>query len=313
MKRRHMLAGLLLAFGCASSGRRIEEGDEELEPEMGPGPRGRDAPPQFVGEVVVEDDGLARRPLLVFVIPTDEGQRWRRGRIFGELLNHGDDASLAPLALFEVMCAPVASLSERFPGLSRGREPWLIVVDRTEAEARATSLADRELDELAALEEPKEADIDARMARLAWLFSSAAAPELVGRLVELEGASHSEALKDELVVTTRDWAQARIAVANAAAGTLYHWAHGPVLADEGEWGRDERKRVADTSLAAAVRDRMVRAQPPKGSRWAQSGGCGTRIEGARSHAMIGCGMGHVPERSRRFLSFYTVAEEDPAA
>ena len=98
----------------------------------------------------------------------------------------------------------------------------------------------------------------------------------------------------------------------AAAATIYRWAFlGPKTEDD-EWARPYNETTANQSLAALVRDRLVRSQPPKGSRWGRSGGCGTRIEGARSHAMIGCGMGHVPERSQRFLSFYTNAAEDPA-
>ena len=43
-----------------------------------------------------------------------------------------------------------------------------------------------------------------------------------------------------------------------------------------------------------------------GSHWAHASGCATTIEGIRNTAMIGCGMGHVPDKSRRFLYFFTV-------
>ena len=59
-----------------------------------------------------------------------------------------------------------------------------------------------------------------------------------------------------------------------------------------------------TSAAAEVRRRLVE-EPPAGARWANSGGCGVSVEGERSAIAIGCGMGHVPERSRRFLYFFT--------
>lgn len=45
------------------------------------------------------------RPTLVLVVPTDESARWDRGAAFGELLNHGGDRELAPLALADVVCA----------------------------------------------------------------------------------------------------------------------------------------------------------------------------------------------------------------
>jgi len=45
------------------------------------------------------------RPTLVLVVPRGESERWERGAAFGELLNHGDDRELAPLALVDVVCA----------------------------------------------------------------------------------------------------------------------------------------------------------------------------------------------------------------
>ncbi|MGZ3428386.1 MAG: hypothetical protein ACXVCV_17160 [Polyangia bacterium] len=45
------------------------------------------------------------RPTLVLVVPRDDSARWERGSAFGELLNHGGDRELAPLALVDVVCA----------------------------------------------------------------------------------------------------------------------------------------------------------------------------------------------------------------
>ncbi len=45
------------------------------------------------------------RPTLVLVVPRDDSARWERGSAFGELLNHGGDRDLAPLALVDVVCA----------------------------------------------------------------------------------------------------------------------------------------------------------------------------------------------------------------
>jgi len=49
------------------------------------------------------------RPTLVLVVPRDESARWSRGVQFGELLNHGSDRELAPLALVDVVCAPASA------------------------------------------------------------------------------------------------------------------------------------------------------------------------------------------------------------
>jgi hypothetical protein len=56
-------------------------------------------------------------------------------------------------------------------------------------------------------------------------------------------------------------------------------------------------------LAAAVRARFVKGRVP-GSRWAQASGCGTVVEGEEDQLRMACGMGHVPEKARRFLYFY---------
>jgi hypothetical protein len=58
------------------------------------------------------------------------------------------------------------------------------------------------------------------------------------------------------------------------------------------------------TLAAEVRKRL-KEQPPAGTRWANSSGCGITIEGDDDNMAMGCGMGHVPRKSRRFLYFFT--------
>ena len=52
----------------------------------------------------------AGKPVLVIVIPEDEGERHRRGGVWGELLNHGSEEGLARLALCEVVCATNAEV-----------------------------------------------------------------------------------------------------------------------------------------------------------------------------------------------------------
>jgi hypothetical protein len=65
----------------------------------------------------------------------------------------------------------------------------------------------------------------------------------------------------------------------------------------------------DTDAArhsAEVRARLVK-QRVAGSRWAHASGCGTTIEGEEDQMRAKCGMGHVPEKARRFLYFYVKA------
>jgi hypothetical protein len=61
---------------------------------------------------------------------------------------------------------------------------------------------------------------------------------------------------------------------------------------------------ADPKLAASVKQRLSEHDVP-GSRWAHSGGCAMtfehpdKVDAERGQVM--CGMGYVPEKSRRFL------------
>ncbi|WP_437676718.1 hypothetical protein [Sorangium sp. So ce131] len=59
--------------------------------------------------------------------------------------------------------------------------------------------------------------------------------------------------------------------------------------------------------AASVRARLVK-KPPAGAHWANASGCGTDVEGVEENLIMGCGMGHVPTKSRRFLYFFSINE-----
>ncbi len=80
----------------------------------------------------------ARVPLLVIVNPASDAGKYARGSAFGELLNHGTDAQLAPLALVEVVVAGMEELRRIVPNPLNG-EPWMVLVatDRTLAKAIA--------------------------------------------------------------------------------------------------------------------------------------------------------------------------------
>ncbi|MCP4808064.1 MAG: hypothetical protein GY913_31590 [Proteobacteria bacterium] len=59
--------------------------------------------------------GERGKPVLVLVIPEDEGDRWARGRAFGAWLNNASATSLAQLALCEVICARPSQLATLLP------------------------------------------------------------------------------------------------------------------------------------------------------------------------------------------------------
>lgn len=67
------------------------------------------------------------RALLVIVIPEDDGEKWTRGQHLGEWLNSENDASLAPLAGVDVVCASLSDLRQLVPQLGK-EEPWFVLM-----------------------------------------------------------------------------------------------------------------------------------------------------------------------------------------
>jgi hypothetical protein len=192
----------------------------------------------------------AGRPLLVIVIPSDDSQKYERGRAWGELLNFGSDEQLAPLSSVDVACATMDALRLVVPSDVTG-EPFFAVVS---TDATPSSLRGFQV-ELPGYEDAWRDDTQT------W-----------------EERTHQE----DLVSQKRIAALAR--VLRIALGT----ATGDLAA-----------RAAD------VRTR-IKNGPPAGAHWARSSGCGMTIEGVEQRLMVACGMGHVPEQSRRFLYFFSI-------
>jgi hypothetical protein len=62
--------------------------------------------------------------------------------------------------------------------------------------------------------------------------------------------------------------------------------------------------AGDVAARAGEARSRLKDHPPGGARWATSAGCGVTVEGADDNIAVGCGMGHVPAKSRRFLYFF---------
>ncbi len=294
MKRRELLGGLLLAFACTPT-ERPDHDEEALDPLL---PL---LPPRKPAAAI--DMRFSSRPTLVLVIPEDFDQRRGRGRVFGELLNHGSDADLAPLALYDLVCAPMNELRRRFRELPRRGDPWLVLIDRTPAEPTVQAFEDPELDEMAKEHRPDEHDIDARITRLGILIRATVDADMVERLAELEESLLTPAVAAELKHTTLDGAAPRISLTAAAAGMVYAWGRSRREYESEQW-LEERRRTATAALAAAARDRFTRGEAPAGSEWRLGYGCGEFVEGVEEdRGATACGMGRVPKRSARFLSF----------
>jgi hypothetical protein len=70
----------------------------------------------------------ANRRLVVLVIPANDADKWLRGAAFGEFLNHGSDADLAPLGRVDVVAATMATVRASLPSAPAG-EPLMVVVE----------------------------------------------------------------------------------------------------------------------------------------------------------------------------------------
>ena len=262
----------------------------------------------------------AGKPLLAFVVPaTHEDDRgvsyekmWARGRAFGELLNHGDDEALATLALAEIVCAPVSALQALVPSLTG--EPLMVLLETDVVPTRARAL-DVELPRFDAGEgQPQVEDWDAMLAR-----EGRAEDRLIQRRISaLSGLLH-EGLRatPRMLLERAGQAEKRLtgpqigegAVPDDGGPTQVYRLSAILLA--AAVGLPDRERQhAIGRIADAARYVLCRRRVP-GSRWSNASGCGddpelTPEEKKEAEDIlhnIDCGMGHVPEKSRRFLDF----------
>jgi hypothetical protein len=267
----------------------------------------------------------AGKPLLAFVVPVvdDEsgegyGDLSNRGSAFGELLNHGSDEALATLALAEIVCAPMTALRALAPSVP-GKQPLMVLIETDAVPARVQVLDGRlpklplgfgEPDEAAPARDAPPRDweayfsrrrqdartrdhqaVQARLALLSRLLDQGlrATPQML-----LERAAQAQARLGALAVVPDDAAPAQL-----------HRVAAILLASAVALPAPERsaavRRVADAARAVLCRQRVP------GSRWANDSGCASQVEyepgEEHDELMMACGMGHVPEESRRFLDF----------
>jgi len=208
------------------------------------------------------------RPLLVLVIPEDDGARWDRGTALGALLNHGSEDVMAALGLCEVVCAPMSALRQLVPQAPPG-EPFMVLVDPRSVPATLPAL------EASIPPEPTPA----------WT-SGDPSPPSPGGTGGGGGAAYSRPLD---------------------AGVETMVSRGSTA---GRGGLGTRLAAITPAARAAALARaldLYRSHRVPGSHWATSGGCGVSIEGVETQVMMACGMGHTPERARRFLHFFATS------
>ncbi len=195
----------------------------------------------------------AHQPLLVLVIPDDNGARWDRGGALGAFLNHGSDDAMTAVGSCEVTCATMAVLRQLVPQAPAG-EPLMVLVDPSHVPAVVT-----------AIDPTMPAEIP---------FPSGDADRWDAHYAAMDARVDQQIAAIESAVTLA--LRTRSGSLSAAQRRAAH------------------ARAVDTYRAHRIR----------GSYWANQGGCGVYVEEVPETGGIGCGMGHTPERARRFLYFF---------
>ncbi|MDP2345085.1 MAG: hypothetical protein Q8O67_29340 [Deltaproteobacteria bacterium] len=289
-KRRHFLAAgaaaallpafLQRAFACPPPPMPIEPGCAPL-------PAGVDDVSAAFRKAVA-----IGKPLLVILIPDDPGEKYARGELWGELLNHGSTSSWAALACVEVVCATSAALHALVPGAVTGDALFVLVETdvmpavATSATATIPSYGEGRRgggDESWEEQQKNERKIGER--RIA----------ILGTLVEQTVFGTPPGNVDVPSPLGRRVAQTNAAL--KAAGNLEKFdpdARASLLVQAGDLERAQAAAVARLKVARV-----------RGSKWATGGGCGVTVEGERDDVGIACGMGHTPALSRRFLYWFT--------
>lgn len=245
------------------------------------------------------------KPLLVLVVPDEQsGESWSRARAFGELLNHGNDDAMIALSLTHVVCAKMSELRQLVPTAPAG-EPMMVLVETDHVPAAVHGIDPRlvfdapggrsdDWDERIARE---DRGVDQRLAQLTRELVNTVAP--------------SAAVLTARAQLARSHASARVLAAANRAIVGGPRLDGPiadsvaaVIALAAQSAAPAVQRSLRQSLVNGAQARLRDARVP-GSMWAVSGGCGTTIEGVQESIGVGCGMGSTPERSRRFLFFFT--------
>lgn len=244
--------------------------------------------------------GVARKPLLVLVIPADDSSAQRdRGHAFGEILNHGDDEQRGLFARFDVVCRRVDQLPVDVQSAVRG-EPLMLVLDPRASvpvlplSAALPQIPEMQGDDWDDLAAEEERAILQRIDTIAGLLHLAAT----------HADLHAQAADERAALTCQE---ARLLAdlpdsLDALSPTLVDRA--PAITMIAARGADEDTRARLWALLSAAARIRLTDRPVDGAPWARGGGCGVHVEGASDNHGMACGMGHVPTKSRRFLMFY---------
>jgi len=260
------------------------------------------------------------KPLLIFVIPEDDEERWARGRRLGHWLNVVEDVdSLIRFSMCVIVCASLATIRRRVQITGTIQDPWLIVTDpstkRRPLEGRSIAgpnarwiIANRprwnpdpdEEARIAAEEALEAASEQAQLAELnhALRIAIEADAEAFDRLVEINRGRLTPRQRSAIRRGAENGDEIDDATIHRGAATLIDTLR-----------RKPTSVNRDTELMGQLaeysKDRL-RTAPPAGARWARSTPCGSRLERDDGSleprtSLGGCGLGHVPRLGHRFL------------
>ena len=300
MKRRDFLRGAGLALGVASSPAWLSEAFA--------GDNACDTPDFEASDLVAEiyRQAVKRgKPMLVLVIPEVEDDRWERGTLFGQFLNHGGRGVLANMALCETVCAKLSDVRRIVPD-APNKDAIMVLVETDTVPAQVVVLNPEIPDSPSDIFrwsgdydegiQSEDTIIEARIDVLRQALREALVPDaLTLRRRAGQAASALEPAEVNLLLdaaTTRSELDPEVVYRGAA-----------LVALAAAMGSPGAQDTLTQVLADAAAEQLTLTRPA-GARWANHGGCGMSIEGETSPFGYACGMGYVPAKSRRFLYFF---------
>lgn len=326
MKRRGFLASGVTA-GAATMWPSLLRDAFAARPQTDDPDKAAQAEVRYKTELAVISEGYRRaqqqgKPLLVLIIPADDTQKWERGRVLGAWLNHGTAEQVAPVLMAEVICASMRPLRTIAPSIGLG-EPLMIVLETDKIPAVATELTavlpsveavrmalhkkwqrekQRPEDTWAEQSKQEEAAVEQQIAEVSQLVRAALLRDeamLSARVTQVQG---------KLAPTLAVRAQAGIS-SLAGLSDAEVDASAAVLLKAAPAGQRDKVYAR---LRTAIEAKLIKPKLP-GAYWATNGGCATHVERPRpadDHyvSIVGCGMGHVPQKAVRFLYFFLPGE-----
>ncbi len=247
------------------------------------------------------------KPLLVFIVPRNRREHLQRAADLTALLDHGDDDSLARLALFDLACADVNEIGAALGCKWEGREPLMVRIDAADDAPIPVPIDDAPPIAFVANRpairgtNPKFAHEDnltlvARTEALCELVRDRVAPaEDLPRRADQARAAASEEDRRAIADAAADPASLPLPLVDRCAAL--------VLAAAVQVGA---RAGAVDRLARALESRLAAAAPARAA-WAHHGVCGVRLDPPFAEFSRGamCGMASETRSTRRFLHFFT--------